>query len=77
MGNIVLFVVIPNWMLVQQNRIEAHRLGYVLRSTVRERKASMSPPVSLRYALSGEFNNLCILKTGVRFYRQVEADWLT
>ena len=52
-------------------------LGNVLCSAVRERKASMRPPVSLRYALSGGFNNRCILKGRVRFIARYEAGWLT
>lgn len=77
MRDVVLFMVIPNWMYVQKNKLEARMFGHVLCSTVRERKASISPPVSLRYALSGGFNNRCILKARVRLYQQVEAGCLT
>jgi len=77
MRNVVLFVVIPNWMRVQKNGLEARMLGHALWSTVRERNASISPPVSLRYALSGGFNNRCILKVRVRFCPHIEENWLT
>ena len=62
MRNVVLFVVIPNWLLIEKIVIKARESVHILCSTVKVRRASISPPVSLRYALPGRFNNRCVLK---------------